>query len=426
ADTLDGGPGNDILSYGGSPTGVSVNLTTGAVSGGHAEGDKISNFETIEGSSYNDVLIGDEQNNSFYGHRGNDRLEGKGGNDTLNAYGGGNDYLDGGPGIDVARYRWSKHALTINLADPSQNTGDAAGDTYVSIENATGSDAYGDSLTGDSGNNRLSGYGGNDTLNGAAGNDNLHGGKGNDTFIFEGPFFGRDVIEDFEHGFGFGDKARFDKLVFANFDHLMRNATQQSGNLVIKLNDSNTVTLRNIRKADLKASNFEFVSASSAYTHISTHEVPRQSTRYYKGCISYLKTVREETYRYKTGATYVRENGYGTPHSEGDKCTRSTETKERYFKADVYTSNGRGFVTDRHGKRIHHSLVNNVDGPYSNASITRSSRCITAKFRLTNYFETIRRQKIVHPTGSVEYTDGVRISTRTTEIKAVHHERSNC
>ncbi|WP_164845384.1 calcium-binding protein, partial [Pseudovibrio denitrificans] len=257
-DTLDGGPGVDIVDYASSPTGVSVNLTTGAVSGGHAEGDTISNFEIIMGSNHDDVLIGDEQNNALYGFKGNDRLEGKSGNDTLNAYHGGNAYLDGGPGVDTARYRWSKHALTINLADPSQNTGDAAGDTYVSIENATGSDAYGDSLTGDSGNNRLSGYGGNDTLNGAAGNDNLHGGKGNDTFVFEGISFGRDVIEDFAAGHGEGDVIQLKGTGLTSFADVLARTSTSGSNTLIQINTTNTVTIRNTAPGDLHADDFRF------------------------------------------------------------------------------------------------------------------------------------------------------------------------
>ncbi|WP_280138439.1 calcium-binding protein, partial [Pseudovibrio denitrificans] len=202
---MDGGANTDAARYNSSPAGVIVNLNTGSTSGGDAAGDTLINIENILGSNHNDVLTGNAGNNGLYAHGGTDKLYGLGGNDTLNAYGSGADYLDGGSGFDVARYRWSKHALTINLADPSQNTGDAAGDTYVSIEGAMGSDKYADKLTGNGANNTLWGYGGNDTLNGAAGNDRLYGGKGNDTFVFEGTSFDRDVIEDFAAGHGEGD-----------------------------------------------------------------------------------------------------------------------------------------------------------------------------------------------------------------------------
>ena len=51
--------------------------------------------------------------------------------------------------------------MTVSLAKPSANSGDAKGDTYSSIENVTGT-GYGDSITGNTGANTLYGVGGND------------------------------------------------------------------------------------------------------------------------------------------------------------------------------------------------------------------------------------------------------------------------
>jgi len=59
--------------------------------------------------------------------------------------------------------------VTVNLATGS-NSGAAAGDIYVSIENLRGS-RFDDSLTGDSNNNVLEGGAGNDAINGGGGND---------------------------------------------------------------------------------------------------------------------------------------------------------------------------------------------------------------------------------------------------------------
>ncbi|MFB2551372.1 M10 family metallopeptidase C-terminal domain-containing protein [Ensifer soli] len=73
-------------------------------------------------------------------------------------------------GTDMVTYSDATRGVTASLADPSRNTGDAAGDRYFSIENLTGS-AYADRLTGDWRANMLDGGAGADTLSGGYGND---------------------------------------------------------------------------------------------------------------------------------------------------------------------------------------------------------------------------------------------------------------
>ncbi|KZL11705.1 calcium-binding protein [Pseudovibrio sp. Ad26] len=180
ADIIDGGGGSDTINYIKSTEAVSVNLLTGTLSGGFAEGDQFSNVRTVVGSNHNDILVGDDWGNSLYAQNGIDHLEGKGGDDTLNAYGSGADYLDGGEGNDSVRYRWSRSAITVNLTDQSKNTGDATGDTYVSIENVIGTNVHDDHITGDAANNKIWGNGGDDALIGKGGNDKLYGGDGDD------------------------------------------------------------------------------------------------------------------------------------------------------------------------------------------------------------------------------------------------------
>jgi Ca2+-binding RTX toxin-like protein len=90
ADVLAGGAGNDTASYAGSAAGMAVNLATGAVSGGDAQGDTLSGIENLLGSAQNDTLTGDAGANTLWGLAGNDRLIGGGGADLVKG-GAGND-----------------------------------------------------------------------------------------------------------------------------------------------------------------------------------------------------------------------------------------------------------------------------------------------------------------------------------------------
>ncbi|MFM9942108.1 MAG: calcium-binding protein [Hyphomicrobiaceae bacterium] len=200
-------------------------------------------IENAFGTAGSDYLLGDAGANILWGERGDDYIDGRAGNDTL--YGGvgydkliggsGADLLDGGENLDTASYITSTSGLTLDLARPSQSTGDAAGDTFVSIEyfemsqfndtfvgGAAGDTVYGrdgvDRLIGNGGGDILYGDGGNDVLYGGDGNDILHGGEGidylygdagadslfggggTDYFMFRAKGWGQDGIGDFQDG----------------------------------------------------------------------------------------------------------------------------------------------------------------------------------------------------------------------------------
>jgi len=106
ADTLEGGDGHDTVSYAGSSSGVTVNLTTGSVSGGDAQGDTIANVENIIGSTHNDDLTGNNLANIIDGGAGDDTMTGGAGADTFKV-GEGNDTIldynkDQGDLIDIS------------------------------------------------------------------------------------------------------------------------------------------------------------------------------------------------------------------------------------------------------------------------------------------------------------------------------------
>ena len=112
------------------------------------------------------------------GGEGDDTLRGNGGNDWMDG-GAGADSMDGGEGRDTVTYAIADAAVKVNLKSGKGAEGQAAGDRYVSVENAHGSN-YDDELKGDDSNNRLVGRDGDDAIYGLGGDDLLIGGRGAD------------------------------------------------------------------------------------------------------------------------------------------------------------------------------------------------------------------------------------------------------
>jgi Ca2+-binding RTX toxin-like protein len=185
ADTIDGGDGVDTVSYSGSNEAVTVNLASGAATGGHAQGDVLSNIDNLVGSSaHSDTLTG---------NTGVNRIEGGGGNDTLDG-GGGNDTLVGGTGDDT--YIINNTGVTITeLANDGTDTVISSVNDYTlgaHLENltltGTATKGTGNTLdniiTGNGANNHLMGQDGKDTLViNASGlsSGTFDGGSGNDS-----------------------------------------------------------------------------------------------------------------------------------------------------------------------------------------------------------------------------------------------------
>ena len=128
--------GNNTASYAGSTQGVTVDLNTGVGTGGDAQGDQLTNIQNLVGSANNDTFVASGQANKFDG--------GSGGSDTVS-------------------YAHSASGVTVDLVNNIGSGGDAAGDTYVSIENVIGSTGN-DTFIASNAANSFTGNGGTDTV----------------------------------------------------------------------------------------------------------------------------------------------------------------------------------------------------------------------------------------------------------------------
>ena len=243
-DAFDGGTGIDQVTYGLSPSGLVLDLTSPGNSTGFAEGDTFTSVESFVLSKFNDRFIGDSSastvqggdgdddigggagNDTLCGDAGNDRIDGGDGDDELRGGdgddlligGGGADKFNGGAGLDTVTYANSTARVTVSMSGSILEAGnDASGDTFYGVEKLIGSafddvfigDLRANAIDGGNGNDRIDGGAGIDTLHGDAGNDVIIGGDGqdilwgdagDDTFVFTGLASYGDRLKDFESG----------------------------------------------------------------------------------------------------------------------------------------------------------------------------------------------------------------------------------
>ena len=177
-DAVDGGTGFDMLgnhffpSYylEGPPAGpVTVDLPNQTLTG--IGTDALAGIEGSQGSTGNDVMIGDGNDNEFTVlAEGSDTVDAAAGDDLVDG-GEGVDDLDGGTGIDILGNLDAPTGMTIDLGAQT----DSHGDTLAGFEDAIGT-FFDDIILGSSGSNFIEGADGADDISGLDGNDFLFGG----------------------------------------------------------------------------------------------------------------------------------------------------------------------------------------------------------------------------------------------------------
>jgi Ca2+-binding RTX toxin-like protein len=237
-DRVDGGDGVDTVNYSGADRGLLIDLQFGYTSGkfffearpveggnGWISGEEekivteLDNIENVVGSRHNDIIVGSNSDNVIEG-------------------GGGADWIHGADGNDTVSYAGSSAGVVVSLTSGSAAGGDAQGDTLISIENVIGSE-HGDTIVGNRENNVFT------------------GGDGNDAFLFFRGAIGHDTITDFDASGRDHDVIEF-AGVFRNFDELRQHAEAHGNDVVITIDEHNSITLQGVRLNQLDEGDFFF------------------------------------------------------------------------------------------------------------------------------------------------------------------------
>lgn len=191
----------DVIEVNGNSAsvGTQITLPSGALLTVNASGT----FDYDPNGQFNDASIGTTPQDSFtYTVTGGDtatvtiNVTLNDGDEVFNGTTQTGNFNGGPSGTDTVTYAGSAAPVTVNLANPGLNTGDAAGDTYTGIEFVLGSNQ----------NDNISGTSVDDILDGGIGADTLSGGAGNDWYYIDNA---NDVINEVD-GNGTADRVSLD------------------------------------------------------------------------------------------------------------------------------------------------------------------------------------------------------------------------
>ncbi len=225
----------------------------------------IRNSGTLNG----DVVLGaGEDNFNNAGGRLNGDLFMGAGNDVVNMAGGAIDgVIHGGLGDDIVtigsigqvyieEFDEGIDTLRINasysLGEDVENLTLLGKASHVGIGNTLEN-----VLIGNKGANALYGLYGNDRLDGGRGNDRLTGGIGIDTFVFK-TGSGQDIVTDFEDGMDQVDLTG-SGITTLNLLQTLMSLSADGHDVVITLNDSDRLVIRDMQMVDL--GQFDFIFA---------------------------------------------------------------------------------------------------------------------------------------------------------------------
>ncbi len=158
-DKLNGGNGSDTADYSTSPAGVDIELNKNKTNNdGFGNKDDLTDIENLNGSDFEDLLIGDDGDNRINANDGADTIKSLNGNDEVNG-GGGDDRVNSGEGNDIVNGDGGNDLILGRAGDDRLNGGSGA-----------------DTIFGELGMDMITGGTGPDRVNGGLGLDYLEGG----------------------------------------------------------------------------------------------------------------------------------------------------------------------------------------------------------------------------------------------------------
>jgi Ca2+-binding RTX toxin-like protein len=254
------GNGNTQLTFFSATGGLSVDFNTGTATGDASVGtDTFTGVNNVQGSNFNDTLIGAAGNQTFAGRGGADTFvyADNGGADVVTDF-----THSQGDKIDLTGVTgiYSLADVQAHATQSSPNTvidfggGNTLTLTGVPLANLTTNDfIFANHIVGDNNDNTLVGTAGVDVIEGLGGNDTLTGLGGHDTFVFR-TNFGHDTINDFQSG---QDSIDIDHTLFPDIAAILNSATPSGSDTIISDAAGDTITLKNV--STVHASDFHLV-----------------------------------------------------------------------------------------------------------------------------------------------------------------------
>jgi serralysin len=179
---------------------------------------------------------------------------------------GGKVALSGGDAVFTPDGSIGPASFTYTISDGHGGKSTATASLTTTLHEIDGT-TNADTLTGGTKQAQIDGFAGDDvitagpggdTIIGGAGNDTLTGGPAADTFVYHAGF-GMDVIKAFTATGPSHDVLQFDADLFADWAHLLGATKQQGSDLLITLDASDTVLLKNVSLANFTSADAKFV-----------------------------------------------------------------------------------------------------------------------------------------------------------------------